>query len=51
MLFFNSQAINVEPENLADCLESAQAKTLADLNLAVHYGIVMRIYAYKKLML
>ena len=31
-----------------DSLESARAKILPDLNLAVRYGIVMRIYAYKK---
>ena len=34
--------------NLADRLESARAKILADLNLAVRYGIAIRIYACKK---
>ena len=32
-----------------DCLESALAKMLTDLNSLVRYGIVMHIYAYKKL--
>ena len=32
--------------NLADCLESARAKILADLNLAVRYGIVIHTYIY-----
>ena len=34
--------------NLADRLESARAKILADLNLAVLYGIDIHIYACKK---
>ena len=28
---------------MADCIESVRAKILADLNLAVQYGIVIRI--------
>ena len=31
-----------------DCQKSTRAKILADLNLAVRYGIVMYIYAYKQ---
>ena len=34
--------------NLADSLESARAKISADLNMAVPYGIAIRIYACKK---
>ena len=33
--------------NLADCPELARTKILADLNLTVWYGIVIRIYVCK----
>ena len=46
---YDLKALGVIPRlNLADCLEAVRAKILADLNLAVLYGIAIGIYACKK---